>query len=635
MLDALRKQASGWVAQILIGLLVLSFAVWGVSGFFTGFYADTIASVGKTDISTTDFARQYDLALQAMTRQTGRPISSEQAQLLGLPGQVLGRLVTQATLDAAAHRYGIGVSNAVLAQKIGEDPAFRGPDGNFNRLNFQQALRNAGYNEDQFVTEQRDLLLRFQLSNALVSGAHTPEPYLKALHEYRSEQRSIEYVILKAAAAGDIAAPSDAELQSYFEKNKATWRAPEYRALTYFAVTPSDLAKPDQITDKEAQAAYDSNIADYSKPERRKVSQMVFNTEAEAKAAAEAIAAGKSFDAVASENKLSPSDTNLGLVTRAEIIDPKVAQAAFTTDLGKTSGVVAGEFGWAIVRVDAIQPGETKTFAEVKDEIKQKLAIELAKKRIIQTFNEVEDARAAGDTFQEIAKKIDVPLRTIAAVDHNGNDMNGNKIADLPAAKDLLSKAFASDVGIENDAVRTPDGGYVWYEVTAVNPARDRPLAEVRDKVIASWKQAQIEARLTAQADKIRSRIGAGESLDKIAVEMKLPVMTAYKLTRSSQPPVDLTAAAVGETFGGPEGHVAITDGAGAGVSKAVMVVTGVDVPPFDAAAPVLAQARKQLSDQIANDYLQQFIVEEQNRLGVRVNQTAVQSVVGRASRGL
>jgi len=226
MLDALRKQASGWVAQIFIGLLVLSFAIWGVSGFFSGFYADTVATIGKTDVSTSDFARQYDQALQAMTRQTGRPVSSEQAQLFGLPGQVLGRLVTQATLDDTARQYGLGVSDEVLAQKIGEDPAFRGPDGSFNRLNFQQALRSAGYSEDQFVTDQRDVLMRYQLSNALVSGAHTPTPYLQALHEYRFEERSIAYVNLTAAAAGDIGDPGADVLTAYFEENTNRYRAP-------------------------------------------------------------------------------------------------------------------------------------------------------------------------------------------------------------------------------------------------------------------------------------------------------------------------------------------------------------------------------------------------------------------------
>jgi peptidyl-prolyl cis-trans isomerase D len=635
MLDALRKQATGWVAQILIGLLVLSFAIWGVSGFFSGFYADTIATVGKTDISTVRFARTYDQAIQGMTRQTGRPVTAEQAQLFGLPSQVLGRLVTEATLDDTARQYGLGVSNEALARRIGEDPAFRGPDGTFSRLNFQQVLRNVGYTEDQYITDQHDVLLRYQLSNSLVSGAHAPEPYLQALHEYRSEERSIEYVVLTADVAGDVGEPSQEELKSFFEENNARWRAPEYRALTFFEVSPADIADPAEITDEQAQAAYDRNVDEYSNPERRKVSQMIFDTEAEATAAAEAIAEGKSFDDVAGERDLSPADTSLGLVARTDIIDPQVAETAFSLASGSTSGAVQGGFGWVIVRVDEIQPGETMAFEDVKDKIKDELALELAKKRLINTFDEVEDARAAGETFQEIADKIGTSLNTIEAVDRSGNDEEGTAVADLPATAELLAGVFESDVGIENDAVRTADGGYVWYEVTAITPERDRALDEVREKVVADWKQARIGERLTAEAEDIRSRLDAGEGLEAIADELGLPVKTALNITRSSQPPTDLTAAAVGATFAGPEGHVAVTDGSGLDVLKAVLVVTGVYVPPFNRDAPNLAQARKQISDQIANDYLQQFIVEKQNDLGISVNQTALQGIVGQVRPGL
>ncbi len=633
MLDALRKQTGSWIAQIFIGLLVLSFAVWGVSGFFTGFYADTIATVGKTEVSTTAFARGYDQAVQTMTRQTGRPITSEQAQLFGLPGQVLNRLVMQATLDDAAKEYGVGVSDDALAKRIGEDPAFRGPDGKFSRLNFQQALRNIGYTEDQFITDQRDVLLRYQLSSALVSGAYAPTPYLQALHEYRFEERSIEYVVLTAEVAGDVGEPSDDELETYFEENKGQWRAPEYRTVSFFEVSPADIADPTEITDEQAQAAYDRAGTEYSKPERRMVSQIIFDNQDDANVAAESIAQGKSFDEVASERDLSPSDTRIGLVAKTDIIDPKVAETAFSMASGTTSDPVQGGFGWVIVRVDEVQPEETTPFADVAADIKQEIALELAKKRLIQTFDEVEDARAAGETFEEISAKLELPLHKIEAVDRSGNDMDGRAVADLPAANDFLAGVFESDIAIENDAVRSAEGGYVWYEVTDITPDRDRALEEVRDAVVTAWKQARIAERLTAEGDDIRSKVEGGEGLDTIADEMGLTVKTALNFTRNAQAPADLTSAAVEAAFNGPEGHVAVTDGS-EGVSKAVLIVTGVFVPPFNADAPELAQARQQLSNQIANDYLQQFIVEKQDELGVTINQTALQSIVGQVRPG-
>ena len=634
MLDALRSRATGWVAQLFIALLVLSFAVWGVSDVFTGFRSDTVASVGKTSISTTNFARQYDQALQSMTRQMGQAITPEQAQLFGVPGQVLGRLVTQATLDDTARQFGLGLSNDVLAKEIAEDPAFRGPAGGFDRLFFTQVLRNNSLSEDQYVRDRHAVLLRYQVSDALVGATVAPDPYLRALHEYRSEERGIDYLQLTAAAAGEIGEPGDADLSAFFEENKAEWRAPEYRALSYFKVVPADIAKPGDVTDEEARADYDKNIKDYTKLEQRKVSQIHFDVREEADAATTAIAGGKAFDEVATERKLSAADTSLGFVTRDQIIDPKVSEAAFSLTAGSVSGVVESDFGFFIVRVEEVQPEIVKTFEEVKDEIKNRLAVERATKRIIGTYDQVEDARAAGETLAEIAPKIGVQLAKVDAIDRSGNDDKGNKVADLPGSAELLKATFETDVGIENDAVRTEGNGYVWFEVSAVTAERDRQLDEVRDKVVAAWKEGEIEKRLTAKAEEIRARLAGSETIDKVAEELSLELKSASKLTRTTQPPADLSPAVLAEAFGGPTGYAAVANGASAG-TKIVLVVKEATVPAFDAAAAELAQTRKQIADQIANDYLQQFLVEMQAQAGLSVNQTAMQLVIGQQRPGL
>jgi peptidyl-prolyl cis-trans isomerase D len=634
MLNALRNRATGWIAQLFIVLLVVSFGVWGVADIFTGFRADTLAEVGRTEISTTDFARQYDLAMRQMGQQLGRPLTKEQAQMFGVPTQVMGRLIVQATLDDTARRYRLGMSNETLAKRIAEDPAFKGPSGTFDRNYFSQILRNAGYSEDQFVQDRRGDFLRSQISDALAGGGAAPQTYLEALHVLRTEERGISYVVLTAAAAGDIADPTDAELNAYFEQNKAQWRAPEYRALSLFKISPADIAKPADVSDADARANYDANIKDYSTLEKRKVSQIHFDTRDEADAAAAEIAGGKTFDDIAAERKLSPADVSLGLVTRDTIIDPKIAEAAFSIAAGTTSGVVESEFGYVIVRVEEIQPGSVKPFDEVKDSIKQSIAVERAGKKIVQIYDQVEDARAAGETLAEIAPKVGATLVKIDAVDRTGTDTNGNKIADLPGGNDLLNAAFDTDVGIENDAVRLDGDGYVWVEVTAVTADRDRDLKEVRDKVVAAWKDAEIAKRLAAKADEIKKRVAGGETLENVASQDALEVKTAAKLLRSAQPPADLSAAALEAAFGGPKGYAAVADGAAAG-TKVVLVVTDVTTPPFDPKAPDLAQMRDQLGGQITNDYLQQFLAEMQQQLGLTVNQKAMQAVVAQQSPGM
>jgi peptidyl-prolyl cis-trans isomerase D len=625
MLDALRKGASGWVAQLFIALLVLSFAVWGVSGFFQGFRADTISTVGKTDITIQTFQRQYDLAKRQMSQQYGRQITDDQARLFGLPGQVLGRLVAEATLDDAARSLGLGVSNKTLAAEVANDPNLRGPSGTFDRTYVIQLLRQNGLTEDQFVTERRATYMRQQIAAGLIGGVDVPDALMQALHEYRNEQRTISYLVLPPSLVGDVGLPSDADLKTYFEAHKADWKAPEYRALTLLTLAPADLAKPADVTDEDAKKAYDAAIDQYTTPELRKVQQIIFKDAGAADQAASELAAGKSFGDLVAARNLKPEDVDLGLVTREKIVDPAVADVAFSQNAGTTSGVIKGQFGPVIVFVETVQPKLVKTFDEVKDAIKQQIATTRASTEVSDQHNVIEDALSGGSKLAEIAQKYALKLVTIPAIDKNGLDPSGTTVAGVPGG--LLPEAFQSDVGIQNSPIQPDPNSYVWYDVAGVTAERDRTLDEVHDKLVAAWKDAQVVEKLTAKATEIRDRLAKGEDIATVAGELSLAVKTADKLTRGSTPSEDMSPPAIQAAFEGPKGSVTVAEGtAGA---KLVMVVTDATVPPYFAGAPDLAQGKQQLAGQMADDLLQQYVAELQSEIGVSVNQAAVQQAIG------
>ena len=629
MLDKLRKGASGWVAQLFIALLVVSFAVWGVSDIFSGFRGDTVATVGKTDITIQQFQRQYEIATRALGQQLGQQVSAEQAQMFGVPGQVLGRLVGDATLDDQAASLGLGVSSQTMAQQIADDPSFRGASGTFDRNQFADILRTNGLSEDRYIEELRQNYLRQQIANALVGATEAPDAYLKALHEFRSEERDITYLVLTAALVGDVGAPSDADLAKYFEANKAQWRAPEFRAVKVVAMAPADLADVNAVSDDDARKTYDTLVASrFTTPERRKVEQMVFKDKAEAEAAAAALTSGKTFDELIVERKLAPADVDLGLVTRDKIIDPAVAEAAFALAASGVSGVIDGQFGPVIVRVTTIEPQVVKTFDEVKAEIKQELATQRASAEISDQLNAVEDARAAGETLDEIAAKYGLKVETISAIDKSGKDADGKAIADLPGGAALVSGVFDTDVGLENDPVGLAAGGYAWYEVTAVTAERDRELAEVRDKVVADWKANQVRERLVAKANEVRDRLGRGDDIAKVAAELGVTPQTAARITRGGQPPEGLSAAAIQAAFAGPKDHAGVAAGA-TPETQIVVFVKDVALPPYDPAALDMTQAKEQLGAQIANDLLSQYVGQLQSALGLSVNQTALAQAIG------
>ncbi|WP_421723657.1 SurA N-terminal domain-containing protein [Bauldia sp.] len=632
MLNALRRGAKGWAAQLLIALLVVAFAVWGVSDFFSGFRGDTVATVGDTGVPTQRFYRQYELAKRQLAQQIRQPVTDQQASVFGIPGQVLGQLVTEATLTNQADALNLGVSGETLSQQIANDPSFRGSTGSFDRAVFSQVVSSNGMTENDFIEELREGYVRQQLASALAGGVEVPDAYLRAFHEYQAEERNIDYLVLPPSLVGDVPPPTETELIAFFEEHQSDWRAPELRSVRVMAMTPADLADTGDISDEEARNLYDGQVAArFTTPERRRVEQIVFDSSGDATAAASALADGATFEDLVAERGLTPTDIDLGVVTQAEILDTTTAEAVFALAEGETSGLIEGRFGPVIVRVTSVEPEVVQPFDDVKTELKQELAESRAAQEISDQLDVIEDARAGGATLDEIATNYGLSLVTYPAVDSRGNDGDGEPIADLPGGNELVAAIFESDIGLENNAIPL-EVGYVWYEVAAVSEPRDRELSEVRERVLTAYRDAAIDERLTDSADEIRDRLARGEDIATIAEDYGVAVNDAEAVTRLTPPSGDLTGVAIQAAFGGPRGHTAVADGENQ--NKVVIAVSEVTIPAYFSGLPASDQMAARLSTEISNDYLQQYVTQLQNLLSVSVNQAALQQVINPPAHG-
>ena len=629
MLNSLRQYATGWVAQILLGILVISFAVWGVADIFTGFHANDIARVGSSEITVTDFTRDYESAVQNYSQQFGRALSPEQSRQLGIPSQVLGRLVNQALLNDTANKMNLGISDAELGKQIASDPTFTGPSGAFDRMQLNAVLRQQGYTEDAFIVARRDEQVRAQLASAIAGGVSSPTSYLKALHAYRTEERDIRYLVVQAPAASEIAEPDNTALNAFYDAHKHEYDAPEVRAVNYFVVSPASLAKAEEISDEDARKAYDEQPDRWTTAETRRVEQIVFPSRSEADAAAAALSSGKTFDELLAERNLKPGDVNLGVITKDAIADPTIADAAFSLAANTTSGVIDGRFGPVIVRVTSVNPSVTTPFEAAKAEVKKELADRRAATEVVEMHDAIEDARAAGSTLSEVADKYELKLVNVPALDESGKTVDGAAVPDLPQG--LAAAVFQSEVGLENDPIQPDRTTYVWYEVADVTPPRERPLAEVRERVVAAWKDAERAKRLTASAEAIKQRLDNKEDLTAVAASAGLEVKTADKLTRITNPTGDVSAAALNAIFDGTDGTIAVADGAQS-MTKLVFVVTQTRLPPYVDDAPEFAQTKQQLDGQFTNSLLGLYLADLQNKTDIKLNQVALQQALGLSS---
>lgn len=626
MLDALRKGAGTWVAKLFIALLILSFAVWGVSGFLTGVGQNTAAKVGETEVTLFDLDRTYRQDLNRFSQQFGRQLTPAEGAALGLPQQALGKLIAEAALNDTATNMQLGVSDARLAQIIQSDPAFQGVGGRYDKARLQQVLQANGYREDEYVIERRKVAERGQLVEGLAGGMKAPAAYLQAFDAFQRESRTADYIVVTPDYIGEIEAPSDDVLTAYFQEKLADFRAPEYRAIKYVELTPESIARPQDIAEEDARAEYERLADDFHLPERRKIRQMSFPSEEAAAEAAAALAGGKTFDELMSERNLTANDVSLGVMARADFLDEAIADAAFSLEEGATSGTVDGRFSTVIVNVEEILPESTKPFEEVKDEIVRDLAREQAEREILDLLDEIEDARAGGALLDEIGERFSLNVVTPVAFDASGTDMEGNTVS-LPDAEGLVSGTFDSDVGIENDVLQVGEQGFLWYDVAEVTPARDRTLDEVRQDVIDAWKTDELAKRLGDTASDLLAKVKSGTPFIALAAETGLEVKNAQGLTRNT-PSEELGRDAITAVFSGPVGTAATSPTAD-GRGRVVLKITGSSVPDFDPNAQQVVALGNQVSQQIQDTLLGQFITDQEDKAGVEINNAGVSRILG------
>ena len=627
MLDALRKAAGTWIAKLLLIVLVLSFAVWGISGQIAGgLGGSTVVTAGGTSVSVTEYRLAYDRQISVLSQQFGTRLTREQAQALGIDQQVLAQLIAGAVLDEQARKLGLGLSRDKLAALTAEDPAFQGTDGRFSRQQFDFVLRQIGMRPDDYFKNREQVAIRQQIVEAVSDGLNAPDTFLHAVALYRGEDRTVEYVGLPKSLVEPVVAPDAAVLAAWFDERKAEYAAPEYRKISYIKLEPEDIADLSAVSDEQVAADYEKNKARYTTAETRKIEQIVFKSPEAATAAAEAIRGGSTFeDIIAAEGK-TLADVQLGSFIKDRVPDQAVAEAAFKLAVSEVSGVIEGAFGPVIVRVTEITPEVVKSLDEVKEEIRKELALNEANRVLLDVHDAYEDARAGGASLIEAADKLKLKIVTIDAVDRAAQRPDGTVVNDLPESQELLRRAFEAEVNEENPSINIGSNGYLFYEVAGITPARDRTLDETREKVVGDWIATETNVRLDAKAAEIEKRLKDGATLDAIATELSSEKQIKRGVKREADD-ADFGKEGVAVIFGVGQGGV-VRFNSPNGDQRFVVQVTEVFEPAGAGPEAVPDDAKASFASGFADDLLDQLVAKLQSEYDVEVNYTAIQQAL-------
>jgi peptidyl-prolyl cis-trans isomerase D len=626
----MRKASSNWLGKtimaVTMGVLIVSFGLWGIADIFRGFGQSTVAKVGSTEISLNEFRQIYTDRLQQIGRQFGRPLTADQARAFGIDRQVLQQTIAEAALDEEARRLGLGQSDDEIRRTILNDPNFKGVGGAFDPQRFQAIIRNFGYTEPRYIADQRRVSLRRQITGTISAGLEPPKTMIEALTRFQNEQRSIDYLKLDAAQAGTIDPPSPEALAAFFEDHKAQFRAPEFRKIAFVAVTPEELGKWTEVSDEDAQKLFEQRKDRLGTPEKRQVQQIVLPNVEEAQAARNRIAGGLSFDDLAKERGLNPADVDLGLVAKSAILDPAVADAAFSLPSGEVSQPVQGRFGVALVKVDKIEPGVEANYASVATELKKEIATERARNQVASLRDKMEDERGGGASVIEAAQKLGLAAVTIDAVDRSGRLPNGQMAGNIPPGLDVVSQAFNSDVGVDNDPISFRNG-YVWYDVLGITPSRERTLDEVRDQVEARWRNEQIASRLRAKASEIVQKLEQGGKLADEAAAIGVKVETASGFKREDQP-AGVPSSTIAAAFRTAKDGVGQSSANGGG-EWIVFRVTDIVEPAVDLASDAIKKLKDSLDRSLTDEQVAQYVTKLESDIGTTINQAAFAQVTG------
>jgi len=537
MLRALRKLADTWIARAFFVLLVLSFAVWGVGDMVKGLFApDTsLAKVAGEKIPLEEGQTQLRRELDRLQRQLGTNFEANPQLRRALAEQTVDQLVLDRALRAEQRRLGVAVPDAMLRDFVFGIAAFRGADGRFSRVLFENFLRQNGLSEPALLALVRSDLGRQQLALAVNSGASAPAALTQPLVAALLEQRAIALVLLPAAEAPEPPAPEAAQLARFHENNPERFSAPEYREGTLAVMNAALLSREVEVSEADLLTAYDARRAQFDTPETRGVVQVLVDDPAKAQALANAWRETSDPAALATKAEAAGGTLiDLGSIDRTILPVPELAEVVFALADGAVSAPVQSPSGWDVFRVQGITPGRASTLDEVRATLSGEIAQERAADLAFEREKMIEDALAGGASLAEVATRFNLATASFR-MDAEGLDARRQAVP-LPVPETvrapLIKAVFAAESGAA-PRLKETEAGFVAVDLRAIVPPALRPFAEVKEEVLAGFLG---EARLRlqeARAAKLLQAVNTGIPISAAAAEAGLGVREVGALTRA------------------------------------------------------------------------------------------------------
>jgi len=535
MLDLLRRNASGPFGLTLIILLVLAFSVWGIGDIFRNYDVGTLARIGDREVDSQEFLFRYNREINRLSNELERFVSNEEARDSGIDIQILSNLLVEKTLNSSADRMKLRPSDNSLTERLKNTNSFRNAFNQFDKNVFNQVLRQNGITEDLFFSMERDSIAQTQIYRALFENLTISKEFSNLIYRFQNEDRNVEYLVLNTNTENvNTYEINNEELLNYYNNNKDSYKSESKRDFTLISLLKSELNSLIEVEEDIIKEIYENNLGNYETPEKRTYYVIPFNSSEEVNLALNNFEENTDINNIIVSRGLSVEDVLQSSLSLEEGLNDAISNKAFEVDKNILTGPVPGPFGPTLIYVTEIESSFKKTFLEVKEKIAQDYKSEETQDKIYEIYNVIEDQRAEGLTFEEIAAENNLKLSQYSSVNNNGDNFSNSNI-DLTLRNSIIETIFESDIGLEMDPLEDQNGNVIFIRIDNVDEERflnfDSVQNKVRSDIINKRQKRELEDKTLQYLNDINNK---NNNLEQIADNLNVAILTRENLSRYS-----------------------------------------------------------------------------------------------------
>jgi peptidyl-prolyl cis-trans isomerase D len=513
MLATLRKSSKSIVIKILMVILLFTFVLWGVGDMLRSGHGSYVLKVGDYKVNEVEFNNLYREQLAVIQQQFGHEFTKEELNDPQLKKAVINQVINRLLQRQLAYDMDFVVSDDMVKFEIASMPMFL-KDGKFDKERFDAYLRNIGLNETKFVELLKEDLSSQNLSLLLSVLRFEPNLLTDTLLKARSQTYVLNTLTLPKSSITISEQPTEEELKSIFEANKAKFTMPETRDIAYIAFG-SEAAKIDNVIDEELKVVYEGKKQVFTDPEKRKVQQMVFKDKAAGEQAVKDLDNGMRFEEVAKKNFPDKKSFVIGELTKNGL-SADIANVIFTLPIGTPSKLVQSPMGYHIFLVDAVTEAKIKGFAEVKDKLRTSYLDEKRYEKLNEIAHTIDKEVLAGKNLDEIAKNFGFKVQELKSLSNTDNK-------DMMKIASFKSAIFSTDQG--SVSMVTPLEGHDKYFLLAVNkiyPTKLKDMSEVKADVMKIWLDGKTQDRLIDISQDVYKALASGTKPEEVTKKFSL-----------------------------------------------------------------------------------------------------------------